>query len=152
MAFSGFERGHRKARTLLQICKELVKKSRQQSAYLSLAQTYLLLGDLNKALDCLANSLEIARETQDIFGEEIALGEIGCVYFKLQDFVKALSFFTSQLHIAKIFTFGRFRFALIGENLTAQSQGEPQGNWRWNSNSRDVVASSPSLSLSLIHI
>lgn len=101
MAFSGFERGHRKARTLLQICKELVKKSRQQSAYLSLAQTYLLLGDLNKALDCLANSLEIARETQDIFGEEIALGEIGCVYFKLQDFVKALSFFTSQLHIAK---------------------------------------------------
>ena len=22
--------------------------------------------------------------------------------------------------------------------------GEPQGNWRWNSNSRDVVASSPS--------
>ena len=44
------------------------------------------------------------------------------------------------------FTFGRFRFALIGENLTAQSQGEPQGNWRWNSNSRDVVASSPSFS------
>ena len=26
--------------------------------------------------------------------------------------------------------------------------GEPQGNWRWNSNSRDVVASSPSFSLS----
>ena len=24
--------------------------------------------------------------------------------------------------------------------------GEPQGNWRWNSNSRDVVASSPSFS------
>ena len=86
---------------MLQICKELVKKSRQQSAYLSLEQTYLLLGDLNKALDCLANSLEIARETQDIFGEGIALGDIGCVYFKLQDFVKALRFFTSQLHIAK---------------------------------------------------
>ena len=24
--------------------------------------------------------------------------------------------------------------------------GDPQGNWRWNSNSRDVVASSPSFS------
>ena len=24
--------------------------------------------------------------------------------------------------------------------------GEPQGNWRWNSDSRDVVASSPSFS------
>ena len=24
--------------------------------------------------------------------------------------------------------------------------GEPQGNWQWNSNSRDVVASSPSFS------
>ena len=24
--------------------------------------------------------------------------------------------------------------------------GEPQGNWRWNSNSRDVIASTPSLS------
>ena len=24
--------------------------------------------------------------------------------------------------------------------------GEPQGNWRWNLNSRDVVASSPSVS------
>jgi len=38
----------------------------------------------------------------------------------------------------------RFHFALIGGNLTAQSTGEPQGNWRWNSNSRDVVASAPS--------
>ena len=25
-------------------------------------------------------------------------------------------------------------------------EGEPQGNWRWNSNSRDIVASSPSFS------
>ena len=37
-----------------------------------------------------------------------------------------------------------FRFTLIGENLTVD--GEPQGNWRWNSNSRDIVASSPSFS------
>ena len=40
----------------------------------------------------------------------------------------------------------RFCFALIGGNLTAQfNNGEPQGNWRWNSNSRerDVVASPP---------
>jgi len=36
-----------------------------------------------------------------------------------------------------------FRFVLIGANLTAQSTGEPQGNWRWNSHSRVVVASSP---------
>ena len=40
----------------------------------------------------------------------------------------------------------RFPFALIGGNLTAQSTGEPQENWRWNSNSRDVVASPPSFS------
>ena len=28
--------------------------------------------------------------------------------------------------------------------------GEPQGNWKWNLNSRDVVASSPSISLQLV--
>ena len=38
----------------------------------------------------------------------------------------------------------RFRFALIGGNLTVD--GEPQGNWRRNSNSRNVVASSLSFS------
>ena len=39
-----------------------------------------------------------------------------------------------------------FRFAVIGGKLTAQATREPQGNWSWNSNSRDVVASSPSFS------
>ena len=39
----------------------------------------------------------------------------------------------------------RFRITLIGGNVTAQST-ERQGNWRWNSNSSDVVASSPSFS------
>ena len=36
-----------------------------------------------------------------------------------------------------------FRCALIRGNLTAQSDGEQQENWRWNSNSSDRVASSP---------
>ena len=41
----------------------------------------------------------------------------------------------------------RFHFALIGGNLTARSvDGKPHGNWRWKSNSRDVVASSLSFS------
>ena len=35
-------------------------------------------------------------------------------------------------------------FVLIGGNLTVD--GGPQGNWIWNSNSRDVVASSRSFS------
>ena len=39
----------------------------------------------------------------------------------------------------------RFRFALIGRKLKLSRQGTT-GNWRWNSNSRDVVASSPSFS------
>ena len=39
----------------------------------------------------------------------------------------------------------RFRITLIGGNVTAQST-ESQGNWRWTSNSRGVVASSPSFS------
>ena len=39
----------------------------------------------------------------------------------------------------------RFRFALVGGNLAVQLTGS-LGNWRWNSNSRDVVASSPSFS------
>ena len=34
----------------------------------------------------------------------------------------------------------RFRFALI----SGKSDASVDGNWRWNSNSRDVVASSPS--------
>ena len=38
----------------------------------------------------------------------------------------------------------RFRFTLIGGYLTAQVDREPRGNWRRNSNSREVVASSPS--------
>ena len=40
----------------------------------------------------------------------------------------------------------RFRFALISGKSDTSVDGEPQGNWRWNSNSRDVVASSPSFS------
>ena len=39
----------------------------------------------------------------------------------------------------------RFRLALSGRNLTAQSTGSRR-RWRWNSNSRDVVASSPTFS------
>ena len=39
----------------------------------------------------------------------------------------------------------RFRFTLIGGYLTAQVDREP-GNWRRNSNSREVVANSPSFS------
>ena len=40
---------------------------------------------------------------------------------------------------------GLICFALIGRNLTAQLTWS-HGNWRWNSNSRDIVASSPSFS------
>ena len=40
----------------------------------------------------------------------------------------------------------RFRFALISGKSDTSVDREPQGNWRWNSNSRDVVASSPSFS------
>ena len=39
----------------------------------------------------------------------------------------------------------RFRFALIGGNLTAQSTGAT-GNWRWNLNFRGVVEGSPTFS------
>jgi len=39
-----------------------------------------------------------------------------------------------------------FHFALMGGNLKAQWTGNYGGNWRWNSNSRDIVASSPSFS------
>ena len=44
-----------------------------------------------------------------------------------------------------VYICARFCFVLIGGNLTTQSM-ERHGNWRWNSNSRDVVASSPSFS------
>ena len=44
-----------------------------------------------------------------------------------------------------------FTFALVSaladwRKSTCSVDREPQGNWRWNSNSRDVVASSPSFS------
>ena len=40
-----------------------------------------------------------------------------------------------------------FRFALIGTQKSDSSvYGEPQEKWRWNSNSRDIVASSPPFS------
>ena len=43
-----------------------------------------------------------------------------------------------------VYIHARFRFALNGGNLTAQSDRELQGNWRWNSNPRELVAISPS--------
>ena len=49
-----------------------------------------------------------------------------------------------------VYICARFRFALIGGKSDSSVDREPQGNWRWNSNSRDVVASSPSISLLLV--
>ena len=42
----------------------------------------------------------------------------------------------------------RGRFSLFSGHLlkTQSMAGKPQGNWRWNLNSRDVVACSPSFS------
>ena len=40
-----------------------------------------------------------------------------------------------------------FRFALIGGKPDSSVHGGSQGNWRWNSNSIDVILSSPSFSL-----
>ena len=41
-----------------------------------------------------------------------------------------------------------FTFGLVStwQRSNSSVNGEPQGNWRWNSNSRDIVASSPSFS------
>ena len=47
--------------------------------------------------------------------------------------------FGKRLSTMFVYIRARFRFELIGRNLTAQSK-------KWNSNSRDVVASSPSFS------
>ena len=47
--------------------------------------------------------------------------------------------FGTRLSTMFVYIRARFRFELIGRNLTAQSK-------KWNSNSRDVVASSPSFS------
>ena len=44
-----------------------------------------------------------------------------------------------------VYISARFRFALSDKYMTAQSTGSHR-RWRWNSNSRDVVASSPSFS------
>ena len=41
-----------------------------------------------------------------------------------------------------VYICNRFRFP----GQVRSVDGEPQENWRWNSNSRDVVASSPSFS------
>ena len=48
----------------------------------------------------------------------------------------------TSLPLARVYIRARFRFALTGGNLTAQSTRSHS----WNSNSRDVVASSPSFS------
>ena len=47
--------------------------------------------------------------------------------------------FGTRLSIMFVYIRARFSLELIGRNLTAQSK-------KWNSNSRDVVASSPSFS------
>ena len=45
-----------------------------------------------------------------------------------------------------VYICARFHFALIGRNLTAQLTGRYRAHWKWNSNYRDIVASSPSFS------
>ena len=49
-----------------------------------------------------------------------------------------------------VYICAHFRFALSWRKSDSSVDREPQGNWRWNSNSRDVVASSPSISLLLV--
>ena len=56
----------------------------------------------------------------------------------------------TSLPLARVFQC-LFTFALVSASrwfaeFDSSVYGEPQGNWRWNSNSRDVVASSPSFS------
>ena len=46
-----------------------------------------------------------------------------------------------------LFAFAPFLLRTDWHEFDRSVDGEPQGNWRWNSNSRDVVASSPSFSL-----
>ena len=45
-----------------------------------------------------------------------------------------------------VYICAHFRFALSWRKSDSSVDGEPQGNWSWNSNSRDVFASSPSFS------
>ena len=45
-----------------------------------------------------------------------------------------------------VYICAHFRFALSWQKSDSSVDGEPQGNWSWNSNSRYVVASSPSFS------
>ena len=47
---------------------------------------------------------------------------------------------------ALIFTSRSFSLRADWRKSDSSVDGEPQGNWRWNSNSRDIVASSPSFS------
>ena len=49
-------------------------------------------------------------------------------------------FFNVCLHLSS------FPLRADWRKFDSSVDGEPQGNWRWNSNSRDVVASSPSFS------
>ena len=49
-----------------------------------------------------------------------------------------------RLILGIIWSRGSFRVVYKSDSTV---DGEPQGNWIWNSNSRDVVASSPSFSL-----
>ena len=58
----------------------------------------------------------------------------------INDVITLGMFFSMFVYICS-----RFHFPLIGGNLKTRSMaGEPQGNWRWNSNSRDIVTSFPS--------
>ena len=62
----------------------------------------------------------------DIMKDDITLGTYFCTYVCL------------HLRLFLLHTVWQKSHSSLGR--------EPQGNWRWNSNSRDVVASSPSFS------
>ena len=65
----------------------------------SLAVTYTIIGEYDKALNLYHASLEIREKSGDLVEMSIAINNIGLVYFKIKNYEKAIEFYNRALEL-----------------------------------------------------
>ncbi len=91
----------------LNICEEAHDLGQKYSVLADLGQNYTALKEYEKALECLNESLKIARESGDRYLETSALNQLSIVYgYELQRYEDAILYCEKQLEIEKTLNIG----------------------------------------------
>ncbi|MEC4811917.1 MAG: CHAT domain-containing tetratricopeptide repeat protein [Scytonema sp. PMC 1069.18] len=73
----------------------------EKVALLQLSYAYQLEGDLQRAIDCRQQDLEIAQSIDDKLRQAEALNELGSLYQERDNYVQAIKFFQESLEVAE---------------------------------------------------